>query len=82
MRRFTVYRHGDLSATHNSDKVNPPDQPQFEGIVFSDGACVVRWLTNSHSTTVWNSFEEMWRVHGHTEPGSKHGTEIVWHDED
>lgn len=80
MRRFTVYRRGDLSATHNADQVNAPDQPQYEGVVFSDGTTVLRWLTAARSTSVWASFDEMWRIHGHDDPNSKHHTEIVWHD--
>jgi hypothetical protein len=55
MRRFTVYRRGDLSATHNADQVNAPDQPQYEGVVFSDGTTVVRWLTAARSTSVRRS---------------------------
>lgn len=80
LRTFTVYRRGDLSETHNADQANPPDQPQFEGVLFSDGKVAQRWLTPMGSTSVWDSFEAMWRIHGHDEPGSKHGTVIVWHD--
>jgi hypothetical protein len=80
MKRFTVYRRGDLSETHNADQVNAPDRPQYEGCVFTDGTCVLRWLTASRSTSVWGSFDEMWKIHGHDDPNSKHGTVIVWHD--
>jgi hypothetical protein len=80
MKRFTVYRLGDLSETHNADQANPADAPQFEGVVFSDGTCAVRWLTACASTSCWDSFEAMWRIHGHTDPNSKHGTKIVWHE--
>jgi hypothetical protein len=80
MRRFTVYRRGDLSATHNADQVNAPHLPQYEGVVFSDGTTVLRWLTAARSTSVWADFETMWRIHGHDDPNSKHHTEIVWHD--
>jgi hypothetical protein len=82
MRRFTVFRAGDLSATHNADLVNEPDKPQFEGVVFTDGTVVVRWLTACVSTSVFDSFETLMRIHGHTEADSRHGTEVVWHDED
>jgi hypothetical protein len=82
MRRFTVYRRGDLSATHNTDQVNAPHLPQYEGVVFSDGTTVLRWLTAARSTSVWADFETMWRIHGHDDPNSKHHTEIVWHDEE
>lgn len=82
IRRFTVYRTGDLSATHNADQVNPADQPQFEGVVFTDGTVAVRWLTAARSTSVWADFETLWKIHGHDDPGSKYETRIVWHDDD
>lgn len=80
-RRFTVYRRGDLSETHNANQVNPADQPQYEGVVFSDGTTVVRWLTAARSTSVWADFDTLWKIHGHDDANSKHGTVIVWHDD-
>lgn len=79
MRRFTMYRKGDLSATHNENQVNPPDIPQFEGVVFSDGTTVLRWCTALRSTSVWSSLEEAMGVHGH--PEERYQSELVWHDE-
>jgi hypothetical protein len=81
MRRFVVFRRGDLSETHNEDQVNAADEPQYEGVVFTDGTCVLRWRTAGKSTSVWASFDEMWKIHGHDDPNSKHGTELVWMDE-
>lgn len=78
MRRFTVYRRGDLSATHNEQQVNPPDVPQFEGVVFSDGSVALRWCTPLKSTSVWASLDDALGVHGHFE--ERYGTHIVWHD--
>jgi hypothetical protein len=80
MRRFEVYRRGDLSATHTPDQVNAPDAVQLEGVIFRDGKVAIRWLTAGRSTVVWDSFEDMWKIHGHTDPNSKHGTEIRWLD--
>jgi len=80
IRRFTVYRKGDLSATHNEQQVNPPDVPQFEGVVFSDGTCVLRWCTPLRSTSVWASLDDALGVHGHFE--ERYGTHIVWHEDD
>jgi hypothetical protein len=65
-----MYRTKDISATHDVNQVNPPDQPQFEGIVFTDGTCVIRWLTGKQSTAVWASLEDMLAIHGHPEYGS------------
>jgi hypothetical protein len=38
-------------------------------------------MTLSHSTAVWPSFDELWRIHGHDAPDQPHGTVIVWHDQ-
>jgi hypothetical protein len=79
MRRFVMYRMGDISDTHNNLQVNPSDQPQFEGVVFTDGTCAVRWLTACKSTSVWNSFADLMNVHGH--PEARYGSKLVWLDE-
>lgn len=81
-RRFVVFRRGDLSETHNENQVNPPDQPQYEGVVFSDGTTVVRWLTAKRSTSLWPDFDTLWAIHGHDDPNSKHQTVIVWLDQE
>lgn len=80
MRRFTMYRKGDLSATHNDQQSNPPDVPQFEGVVFSDGTVAIRWLTALRSTSVWADLGTAMGVHGH--PEERYQSEIVWHDND
>ncbi len=74
MRTFTMYRRADISDTHDENQANPPDQPQFEGVVFSDGRVAVRWLTPRPATSVWDSMEDMLAVHGHPE----YGSELVW----
>ncbi len=43
MKTFTMYRHNDISATHDANQVNPPTEPQFEGVVFS--GCEVNMIT-------------------------------------
>lgn len=77
MRRFTVYRR-DVArhGKHDANQMNPEDQPQFEGVVFSDGTVAIRWLTAKRATAIWASFDDMLAVHGHPE----YGSEIVWHD--
>jgi hypothetical protein len=74
MRTFTMYRRGDLSATHTSAQANPSNEPQFEGVEFSDGTVAVRWLTRYRSTSVWPSLTDMLAIHGHPE----YGSELVW----
>lgn len=76
MRRFTMYRRNVPDATHNGDQKNAPDEPQFEGVVFSDGTCAIRWLTAKRSTSVWSCLDDMLAIHGHPE----YGSELVWHD--
>ena len=75
MKTFTVYRP-NVPSTHTDVRANAPDKPQFEGIIFSDGTCTIRWLTSKGSTAVWSSFEDMFAIHGHLE----YGTYIVWHN--
>jgi hypothetical protein len=77
MHRFTAYRTGDISDTHNEDQVNAPDEPQYEGVVFNNGKCVISWLTAVASVSVWDSFDDAMRIHGHPE----YGTRIEFHDE-
>lgn len=77
IKRFTAYRANISQRTsHNHYQKNPDDQPQFEGVVFSDGSCVIRWRTECRSTAVWASLKDMLLVHGHPE----YGTYFEWHD--
>jgi hypothetical protein len=47
-----------------------------EGVQFSDGRCVVRWLTRVASIVFYDSIADVDYIHGHN--GS---TRIVWEDE-
>lgn len=76
MKRFTVYRPNVPTDTHDENQRNAPDKPQFEGVVFSDGKCVIRWLTAKGSTACWDSFADMYSIHGH----ENYGTYFIWHD--
>lgn len=76
IRRFTMYRKGDLSQTHDKNQANAPDEPQFEGVVFSDGSVAIRWLTKMRSTSIWDNLETAMAIHGHPE----YESELVWHD--
>ena len=76
MKLFTMYRRNVPDATHNEDQKNPPDEPQFEGVVFSDGRVGIRWLTAISSTSVWDSLDHALRIHGHPE----YDSQIVWHE--
>lgn len=36
-----------------------------EGVQFSNGSCVMRWLTATSSIAIYNSIEELEQIHGH-----------------
>lgn len=77
MQRFTAYRKNLAQrGTHNHYQMNAEDEPQFEGVIWSDGTVTIRWLTACKSTSVWANLEDMLNIHGHPE----YGTEFVWHD--
>lgn len=75
MRTFTMYRRNVPDATHDTNQKNAADDPQFEGVVFSDGRVACRWLTAKRSVSVWDSMEDMLAIHGHPE----YGSELIWH---
>lgn len=76
MKRFIMYRRAVPSETHNTDQANPPDEVQFEGVIFSDGKVAVRWLTARRSTSVWESMEDLLIIHDHPE----YKSELIWLD--
>ena len=78
MKRFRMYRKADLSMTHNENQANPSDEPQFEGVVFSDGTVVINWLTKMSSVSIWKDFDTMMAIHGHPE----YDSELIWLDKD
>ena len=76
MRRFVIYRPNPPAHYVAQGYALPADQVQLEGIVFTDGSCVVHWMTATHSTSIFESFEAFMKVHGHPE----YGTEVDWLD--
>ena len=70
MRRFRVYRPCPPEGYSESGAANPPEDVQFEGVVFSDGTVAVRWLTEFRSHSVWTSLADLERIHGHPEYGT------------
>lgn len=78
MRRFLGYRPKPPADYLEKGTANPPDQVQYEGVVFTDGTVGVRWLTDYSSHSVWRCWDDFDRVHGHPE----YGTRIVWLDEE
>lgn len=68
MRRFHLNRKSDESGVSGVGIV-------AEGVVFTDGTVVLRWVTQFKSTTIYSSIEECEKIHGH---GGL--TEIIWKD--
>lgn len=67
MRTFHLQRDEDVSGISGTGRV-------AEGVEFSDGTVVVRWLVGDHqSTVVWPGIDAVEAIHGH---GG--ATRIVW----
>jgi len=69
MRRFRLKRTDDESGVSGVGYV-------AEGTQFSDGTCVIKWLTETSSIGIYHSHADMIHIHGH---GGK--TVIEWIDE-
>lgn len=77
IKRFTAYRRNASSLqTHSDLHKNADDEPQYEGVIFTDGSVALRWLTPLRSTSIWPDLFSALGVHGHPE----YGTFIEWHD--
>lgn len=68
MKRFRLIRHVDHSGSSGVGAV-------AEGAEFTDGVCVMRWLTQYRSTAVYDSLEALITIHGHNGD-----TEVQWVD--
>lgn len=67
-RRFILMRKEDVSGTSGTGRV-------ADGVEFRDGVAVLRWNTETSSTAVYESVEDMITIHGHNG-----ATFIVWVD--
>lgn len=74
MRRFIIYRPNPPENYVRDGYAVDTKFPQLEGVVFSDGTVCVRWLTECRSHSIWKSFEDFNKIHGHPE----YGTIIEW----
>lgn len=67
MRAFILQRDVDVSGISGVGTV-------AEGVEFSDGTVVIRWIVGEHqSTVVWPSIAAVEAIHGH---GG--ATRVVW----
>jgi hypothetical protein len=71
IQTFTGYRPSPPQEYEEKGITNAGDSPDYEGAIFSDGTVVIRWLTEYRSCSVWNSFNDFYRVHGHPEYGTR-----------
>lgn len=58
MRTFILYRVTDVSGISGTGVV-------AEGVEFSDGVCVCRWITSTATTTVYDNIQDVESIHGH-----------------
>ncbi len=69
LRRFNLVRKEDASGVSGIGIV-------AEGLQFSDGSCIIKWLTSTSSMGIYHSCVEMIHIHGH-----EGRTFIRWIDE-
>lgn len=74
MRTFKVIREVDETGVSGTGVV-------VEGVIFSDGECVTRWVTEaSHgrSTSIWDNYASFAAIHVIPHPDNK--TKIIFDD--
>lgn len=69
LRRFVLVRHEDVSGVSGTGLV-------AEGVRFTDGTVILRWLRQPAATALFASVGDLLAVHGH---GGK--TELRWLDD-
>lgn len=80
MKTCIVYRTEAKDNKPEIEKINynESDKPQFEAVVFSDGKVAQRWLTTYGAVAVWDSWDDLCKVHIYAHPD--YGTRIEWSD--
>lgn len=68
MRRFNLIRHEDVHGKSGTGTI-------AEGIEFSDGTVVIKWISQYWSVNTFLNIHEIKFLHGH---GGK--TKVVWVD--
>lgn len=70
MRTFVGYRPDPPEEYVAKGITNAGKSTDYEGVIFSDGTVVIRWLTTYRSHSVWTCWEYFYQVHGHPEYGT------------
>lgn len=74
MRAFEVIRQNDETGISGTGKV-------IEGIIFSDGECVVKWVTEKslgRCVSIWPNFGSFLSIHVYPHPNND--TKIIFSD--
>ncbi len=66
MRLFQLHRDVDSSGVSGIGVV-------AEGVVFENGGCVIHWLTKESSLGIYESIDQIVKIHGH-----EGNTRVVW----
>ena len=68
MRLFHLQRNDDETGVSGVGKV-------AEGVVFSDGTCALRWVSEYTSTAIYSNITDLIEIHGH-----KGSTSVVFEE--
>lgn len=69
LKRFYLLRGEDVTGVSGTGVV-------AEGVEFTDGVVVIRWMSAMPTTVIHNSMESVIKIHSHDGK-----TQIVWKDE-
>ncbi len=58
MRIFHLHRHHDVTGITGVGIV-------AEGVIFTDGSCAMRWLSELTSVVIFHTVEDILAIHGH-----------------
>jgi hypothetical protein len=70
-RVFAGYRPEPPQEYRDKGITNAGGEADYEGVIFSDGTVVIRWLSEFRSHSVWNCWDSFYQVHGHPEYGTR-----------
>lgn len=71
MKTFLLKRTRDISDVSGIGIV-------AEGMVFSDGTVILKWLSNISSINIYKNVQDMLTIHNHIDTKHEGGTSIIW----
>ncbi len=75
MKRFKLLRYSDVSGVSGTGIV-------AEGVEFTDGTCVLRWLGEKASTNVYACSDDLHAIHDHKGTEHEGKNRLVWVDKE